>query len=159
MRAGQRAVDLGAAPGGWSWVLAQRGLHVIAVDNGPLKGDVADDPLVTHVRGRRLPLPAARARRLADLRHRRAAGSHRRAGGQLARRRRGAPAIFNLKLPMKKRYDEVRRCESVMIQRLRAAGVRATLAFRQLYHDREEVTGYASLVRESEGAGPRARRA
>ena len=40
LRAGMRAVDLGAAPGGWTWQLARRGLRVTAVDNGPLKGDV-----------------------------------------------------------------------------------------------------------------------
>jgi len=45
-----RAVDLGAAPGGWTWQLATRGLRVTAVDNGPLKGDVASDPLVQHLR-------------------------------------------------------------------------------------------------------------
>ncbi len=34
LRAGMRAVDLGAAPGGWTWQLAHRGLRVTAVDNG-----------------------------------------------------------------------------------------------------------------------------
>src|SRR4030095_13975623 len=50
LRAGMHAVDLGAAPGGWTWQLAQRGVRVTAVDNGPLKGSIRDDPLVTHVR-------------------------------------------------------------------------------------------------------------
>jgi len=48
-------------------------------------------------------------------------------------------AIFNLKLPMKKRYDEVRRCMQRIGEMAPAAG---TLAVRQLYHDREEVTAY-----------------
>jgi 23S rRNA (cytidine2498-2'-O)-methyltransferase len=48
-------------------------------------------------------------------------------------------AIFNLKLPMKKRYDEVRRC---MHRIGEIVAVPHTLAVRQLYHDREEVTGY-----------------
>ena len=39
-------MDLGAAPGGWTWQLAHRGVRVTAVDNGPMKGSVADDPLV-----------------------------------------------------------------------------------------------------------------
>ena len=34
---GQSAIDMGAAPGGWSWSLAQRGVDVLALDNGPLK--------------------------------------------------------------------------------------------------------------------------
>ena len=36
--AGETVVDLGAAPGGWSYSAAKRGAHVVAVDNGPLKG-------------------------------------------------------------------------------------------------------------------------
>src|SRR6185369_5481620 len=50
LRPGMRAVDLGAAPGGWSWQLAYRGLRVTAVDNGPLKGAVVQDSLVQHLR-------------------------------------------------------------------------------------------------------------
>lgn len=34
---GQLVVDLGAAPGGWSYSAAKRGARVLAVDNGPLK--------------------------------------------------------------------------------------------------------------------------
>lgn len=33
----ESAVDLGAAPGGWSWAFVKRGCRVVAVDNGPLK--------------------------------------------------------------------------------------------------------------------------
>lgn len=36
--AGETVVDLGAAPGGWSYSAAKRGASVVAVDNGPLKG-------------------------------------------------------------------------------------------------------------------------
>ena len=36
--AGETVVDLGAAPGGWSYSAAKRGATVWAVDNGPLKG-------------------------------------------------------------------------------------------------------------------------
>lgn len=142
LRPGQRAVDLGAAPGGWTWVLASRGLKVVAVDNGPLKGEVAHDPLVRHLRADGLtwrpPRPVdwlvcdivERPARIAEV------VAAWMADG-VARR-----AIFNLKLPMKKRYDEVRRCEGLIVERLRAAGIRATLSLRHLYHDREEITGF-----------------
>lgn len=50
LRPGMRAVDLGAAPGGWTWQLVQRGIAVTAIDNGPLKGTVRGDALVTHLR-------------------------------------------------------------------------------------------------------------
>lgn len=42
--------DLGAAPGGWSYSAAKRGAHVIAVDNGPLKGGALDHPRIEHLR-------------------------------------------------------------------------------------------------------------
>lgn len=45
---GQSAIDLGAAPGGWSWSLLKRGCQVTAVDNGPMK---VESPHLSHVRG------------------------------------------------------------------------------------------------------------
>jgi len=47
---GETVVDLGAAPGGWSYSAAKRGARVIAVDNGPLKGGALNHPLITHRR-------------------------------------------------------------------------------------------------------------
>lgn len=49
---GARAVDLGASPGGWSWVLAEAGAKVIAVDPGELALDVESHPSVDHRRQR-----------------------------------------------------------------------------------------------------------
>ena len=54
--------------------------------------------------------------------------------------------IFNLKLPMKKRYAEVERCAALMRDALERQGPSYTLAFRQLYHDREEITGYCTRL-------------
>jgi 23S rRNA (cytidine2498-2'-O)-methyltransferase len=144
LRAGMRAVDLGAAPGGWSWQLARRGVRVTAVDNGPLKGDVRDDALVTHVRADGLKFLPKRpvdwmVCDIVEQPSRIAALVARWIGEGHARH-----AIFNLKLPMKRRYDEVRRCEAIIVDALAKAGVQHTLALRQLYHDREEVTGYAA---------------
>src|SRR5690606_10492475 len=48
--AGETVVDLGAAPGGWSYSAAKRGAKVIAIDNGPLKGGALDHPLIEHRR-------------------------------------------------------------------------------------------------------------
>ena len=47
-QAGETVVDLGAAPGGWSYSAAKRGAQVIAVDNGPLKGGAFGNPLIEH---------------------------------------------------------------------------------------------------------------
>ena len=51
-------------------------------------------------------------------------------------------SIFNLKLPMKKRWEELQRCRSIIDDALGGAGY--YLRFKQLYHDREEVTGYVA---------------
>ena len=47
---GETVVDLGAAPGGWSYSAAKRGARVWAVDNGPLKGGALQHPLIKHRR-------------------------------------------------------------------------------------------------------------
>jgi 23S rRNA (cytidine2498-2'-O)-methyltransferase len=47
-QAGETVVDLGAAPGGWSYSAAKRGATVIAVDNGPLKGGALNNPAIEH---------------------------------------------------------------------------------------------------------------
>jgi 23S rRNA (cytidine2498-2'-O)-methyltransferase len=47
-----RALDLGAAPGGWTRVLADAGMEVVAVDPADLAPQVAALPGVTHVRVR-----------------------------------------------------------------------------------------------------------
>ena len=41
---GERCLDLGASPGGWTWVLARLGTEVIAVDKAPLDARVAAMP-------------------------------------------------------------------------------------------------------------------
>ncbi|HOU11746.1 MAG TPA: SAM-dependent methyltransferase [Anaerolineae bacterium] len=48
--AGGVALDLGAAPGGWTRIARQHGLRVIAVDPGDLDQRIAADPLVRHIR-------------------------------------------------------------------------------------------------------------
>ncbi|WP_439597435.1 SAM-dependent methyltransferase [Falsiroseomonas sp.] len=44
---GETCLDLGAAPGGWTWVLAKLGAQVVAVDKAPLDPAVAAMPGVT----------------------------------------------------------------------------------------------------------------
>src|SRR6185312_14542187 len=55
-------------------------------------------------------------------------------------------AIFNLKLPMKKRYDEVQLCFGILGDAVGALDLRA----KQLYHDREEITVFAQARRSRE---------
>jgi len=47
--AGERCIDLGASPGGWTWVLASLGANVRAVDKAPLDPRVAAMPGVEPV--------------------------------------------------------------------------------------------------------------
>jgi len=146
LRPGMGAVDLGAAPGGWTWELARRGLHVTAIDNGPLKGAIEDDPLVEHLR---LDGLHWRPRRPVDwmvcdivLQPSRIAALIAAWLADGACRR----TIFNLKLPMKRRYAEVERCAALIRNGLEPRCSRYTLAFKQLYHDREEITGYCARL-------------
>jgi 23S rRNA (cytidine2498-2'-O)-methyltransferase len=44
---GETALDLGAAPGGWTWALAQLGCDVVAVDKAAMDPNVAALPNVT----------------------------------------------------------------------------------------------------------------
>lgn len=48
---GQHCLDLGAAPGGWSWVLSSLGARVTCVDRAELAPAIAASPLVKYWRG------------------------------------------------------------------------------------------------------------
>lgn len=140
LREGLRAADLGAAPGGWTWVLVRAGLRVTAVDNGPLKEPVAGHPQVEHLRADGFRWQPARPLdwMVCDM-----VEQPRRVADRMAEWFREGwcrHAIFNLKLPMKKRWDETVLC----LERFReqAGGLQALRA-RQLYHDREEITVFA----------------
>lgn len=41
---GERCLDLGASPGGWTWVLAKLGAQVVAIDKAPLEPRIAAMP-------------------------------------------------------------------------------------------------------------------
>ena len=141
-----RAVDLGAAPGGWTWQLIHRGLNVIAVDNGPMKGELVDNAMVRHLREdgfRYLPKKPVdwMVCDIVESPSRIATLVAKWIGEGWARH-----VIFNLKLPMKKRYAEVERCraiiEETLEEKLGEKSRRIELRFKHLYHDREEVTAY-----------------
>lgn len=54
--------------------------------------------------------------------------------------------IFNLKLPMKKRYEEVAHILEKMKAQLKENGINVLIQAKQLYHDREEVTVHVQRV-------------
>ncbi|MBF0625573.1 MAG: 23S rRNA (cytidine(2498)-2'-O)-methyltransferase RlmM [Magnetococcales bacterium] len=144
-RAGQTVVDLGAAPGGWTLAMARRGLTVTAVDRGALTGPAAMAPGVRHVPDNgfhfRPKVPVTWL--LCDMLDKpaRVAELVARWGVNGWCRR----AIFNLKLPMKRRFEAVEQCREHLASALGHQGRPFRLRFRQLYHDREEVTGFLEL--------------
>ena len=48
---GERCYDAGASPGGWTWVLAEAGAKVVAVDRSPLAPELMRNPRVEFVQG------------------------------------------------------------------------------------------------------------
>jgi 23S rRNA (cytidine2498-2'-O)-methyltransferase len=142
---GSTAVDLGAAPGGWTWQLVQRGMMVTAVDNGPMDARLLDGGQVKHRRDDgfhyRPPEPVdwmvcdmvESPSRVAKLVSRWVAEGWCR------------ESIFNLKLPMKKRWEETLRCRDIIDEALGGGGY--FLRFKHLYHDREEITGHLARRR------------
>lgn len=141
LRDGMRGADLGAAPGGWTWVLMRQGLHVTSIDNGPLRQHLLDSGRVDHLREDgfqwqpKAPLDwmvcdmVEQPRRVAERM------------GTWLREGWCRHTIFNLKLPMKKRWDETRLCLDLFE---RQAQKPLLIRARQLYHDREEITVFAT---------------
>ena len=138
LREGRTAVDLGAAPGGWTWQLVHHGLHVTAIDNGALDPVLLTSHQVEHLHADgfhwrpkhpvdwvvcdMIEKPMRIAQLMADW----------------LREGHAQRAIFNLKLPMKKRREEVLACRALLEQSLAKTDLHWRA--RQLYHDREEVT-------------------
>jgi 23S rRNA (cytidine2498-2'-O)-methyltransferase len=56
---GDRCLDLGAAPGGWTWLLARSGAEVVAVDKAPMDAELEALPNVTWSRGSAFALDPA----------------------------------------------------------------------------------------------------
>ena len=140
IRPGMTAVDLGASPGGWSWQLVQRGFMVTAVDNGAMDPALMESGQVKHRRDDGFHYQPAdpvdwlvcdmveSPSRIARLASKWIAEGW------------AEEAIFNLKLPMKKRWEELERCRGIIDEALGGRGY--YLRMKQLFHDREEATVY-----------------
>jgi 23S rRNA (cytidine2498-2'-O)-methyltransferase len=131
------ALDLGAAPGGWTRRLRLAGLGVTAVDPAELHESLRGDPRVGHERSRAESfLPRARGRYrviLCDIR----ASAHESADLMVRAARLADPSalgIVTLKLPLRDRGRVV--AES--LRTLRTAWV--VRGVKQLFHNRSEVT-------------------
>jgi 23S rRNA (cytidine2498-2'-O)-methyltransferase len=140
-RSGLNAVDLGACPGGWTYQLVRRGMMVAAVDNGPMDEKLMETGQVKHYRadGFRFEPPrkniywlvcdmVEKPSRVAELMEAWAINGW------------FKEAIFNLKLPMKSRYKEVRVILDTMDEIFKENEIDYRIQCKHLYHDRDEVT-------------------
>lgn len=146
--AGMRGVDLGACPGGWTYQLVRRGMFVQAIDNGPMAESLMETGQVKHytVDGFKfrpdkrnidwlvcdmIEKPDKVTQLMIDW-----------AVNDFVKE-----IIFNLKLPMKKRFDTVYECIQLIHSELKKYNVDFQLQAKHLYHDREEVTVHLRILK------------
>lgn len=148
LASGMRAVDLGACPGGWTYQLVQRSMMVEAVDNGTMAQSLMDTGQVVHRREDGFRFQPTHATTnywvVCDMVEKPWRIAMLMADWLINGWCR--EAIFNLKLPMKKRYEEVSHCLEEIDKRLKENGINAQIQARQLYHDREEVTVHVRRI-------------
>ena len=146
LRENLKAVDLGASPGGWTWQFVKRHIHVTAIDNGEMQKDLMNSGYVEHLKVDgyhyfpkknvhwvvsdmiQKPFPVA------ELMTKWIASG------------KAQQAIFNLKLPMKKRYQELMKIFEVIDKKMGEQKVKYTLKAKHLYHDRDEVTVFLRRI-------------
>ncbi len=139
--AGLHAVDLGACPGGWTYQLVERGMRVAAIDNGAMDEYLMGTGLVTHYRedGFKFePKASANYWLVCDM-----IEKPTRVAALMAQWLCNGwcqETIFNLKLPMKKRYETVQESIEIAKNLLKEYGIKYELQAKHLYHDREEIT-------------------
>jgi len=133
-------VNLGAAPGGWSYAFLKWGCRVLAVDNGPLKlKDLATaGGRLTHLRENGIPFTPPSAWLPLDwmvsdmlIPPGQTLGMIRKWMEHAWMRR----FVFNVKLPQQHPYPVLKPIEAFLHSQ---SGI--TFHIRQLYHDRREVT-------------------
>jgi len=139
---GETAIDLGAAPGGWSYALARRGCHVTAVDNGPLKIKDASVRRIEHLHADGLRFRLSRRQPAVDWLVADMLVPPGKGFGVLRHwigDRKCSHLVFNLKLPQGEPIAALLPVRDWLSQF-------NELQIRQLYHDRREVTVFGSIT-------------
>ncbi|MGI9574096.1 23S rRNA (cytidine(2498)-2'-O)-methyltransferase RlmM [Alloalcanivorax xenomutans] len=134
------AVDLGAAPGGWSWQLARLGIKVTGIDHGRLDTRLLEEYPVRHVSADAFTW---RPERPVDLVVCDVVDKPARTQSLMLKwltQGWARTALFNLKLPMARRYRESRVLLERLAEGLEKQGLAARINAAHLYYDREEIT-------------------
>ncbi|MBF7072994.1 23S rRNA (cytidine(2498)-2'-O)-methyltransferase RlmM [Glaciecola sp. MH2013] len=138
---GMTAVDLGACPGGWTYQLVSRGLRVEAIDNGKMSETLMQTGLVEYHPADGFTYAPQdghvdwlvcdmieKPERVAEL-----------IASWLVDRK-CTSSIFNLKLPMKRRFHVVEKLLAEISEKLEKHQINHKIAAKHLYHDRDEIT-------------------
>ncbi len=141
LQKGMTAVDLGACPGGWTYQLVSRGIHVEAVDNGAMAESLMATGLVNYQAAdgfKYTPIDGhvdwlvcdmiEKPERVAELISSWLCG------------RKATSTIFNLKLPMKQRFQIVAGLITNITNALNERQIKHQFRAKHLYHDRDEIT-------------------
>lgn len=141
-------VDLGACPGGWTYQLVKRGLFVYAVDHGKMATSLHDTGRIEHCAEDGFKFQPPKRKQIdwlvCDMVEQPIRISKLMAKWLINGWCR--EAIFNLKLPMKKRYQEVQLCLNYLEEELTKQGFWFKIQAKHLYHDREEVTVHVAVL-------------
>lgn len=140
-------VDLGACPGGWTYQLVKRGVFVYAVDHGKMAASLHETGRIEHCAedGFKFQPPK---RKTIDWLVCDMVEQPIRISKLIAKWLINGwcrETIFNLKLPMKKRYQEVQLCLNYLGDELAKNGFRFSIQAKHLYHDREEITVHIAV--------------
>ena len=148
---GEEVVDLGAAPGGWTFACLRRGADVVAVDRGPLRLPVLDgiNGSVTQLQEDGFTFTPSRPVHwmISDM-----LIPPGQAMGLLKRwfsNRWAAQIVCNLKIPQQQPWIVIEPL-TVFMREYASYNVR----IRQLYHDRREVTVMAVPARAVDNTEP-----
>ncbi|MDX1677888.1 23S rRNA (cytidine(2498)-2'-O)-methyltransferase RlmM [Arsukibacterium sp.] len=138
---GMLAVDLGACPGGWTYQLVKRSMMVTAIDNGPMAESLMQTGQVKHLMVDGFKYEPQKKNvywLVCDM-----IEQPQRVADRIAEwiiKGWCQESIFNLKLPMKRRYETVQDVLEKFENKLLQADIKYQLRVKHLYHDREEVT-------------------
>lgn len=147
LAAGMHAVDLGACPGGWTYQLVIRGMFVQAIDNGAMDQALMDTGQVRYFAEDGFKYQPSKKNvywLVCDM-----IEQPQKVARLMAKwivNEWCKEALFNLKLPMKQRYESVKKAIQEIDEVLSKQQLNYQLQAKHLYHDREEITVHLRLL-------------